>query len=229
MSIAQNLQHILERIATATQQAGRPEGSVKLIAVSKTKPIELVQEAFAAGQVDFGENKVQEIQTKHPDLPAANWHMIGNLQRNKVQHLLPFVHLIHSVDSERLLARISQQAQKQERIVDCLLQLNISEEDSKSGLNEETGEALLQRIEAHPGIRIKGLMGMAAPVSAQIVQAQFARLRKASERFAKTINHPRVVMQELSMGMSGDFELAIAEGATLVRVGSAVFGARNYG
>lgn len=229
MSIAKNLSNIQKRIEQATQAAGRESGSVKLLAVSKTKPVALIQEAFAAGQVDFGENRTHELTDKHPILPAARWHMIGHLQRRQVKEIIPFIHLIHSVDSERLLAKIDREAAAADRVVDCLLQLNISEESAKSGLDETNALALLEGIEQYPHIRILGLMGMAQFKSSEadspIVQAQFARLRRAFEQF-KAFDHPHIQMQELSMGMSGDLEEAITEGATMVRIGTAVFGGR---
>lgn len=226
MSIVQNLQDIKDQIAKAAQQAGRSPEEVRLVAVSKTKPMELIHEAFAAGQLDFGENRPQELKEKQPELPEARWHMIGHLQRNKVKYLAPFVHLIHSVDSERLLAEVNKQAEKCDRVIDCLLQLNISEEDAKSGLNEQSTTELLGRIDEFPHIQIKGLMGMAALTSDEaLISSQFKRLRLAKEMLAE-ISHPRIQMEELSMGMSGDFEIAIQEGATLVRIGSAIFGSR---
>ncbi|MEM7369207.1 MAG: YggS family pyridoxal phosphate-dependent enzyme [Bacteroidota bacterium] len=226
MSVAQHLSDILSRIQQSASQAGRSPSSVRLIAVSKTKPIELIQEALHAGHIDFGENRVQELREKHPILPQVHWHMIGSLQRNKVKYIAPFVHLIHSIDSERLLAEVNKQAAKHERIINCLLQLNISEEAVKSGFEEEEVEQLLRKIDEFPHIRIMGLMGMAAFVAEEeIIRQQFRRLRLASEQF-QAIEHPRIEMKELSMGMSGDFEIAIEEGATLVRIGSAVFGRR---
>ncbi|MEL6843158.1 MAG: YggS family pyridoxal phosphate-dependent enzyme [Bacteroidota bacterium] len=227
--IADNLAEIQARITEAASAAERSPETVKLIAVSKTKPISLIHEAFEAGQRDFGENKVQELTDKHPQLPDANWHMIGHLQRNKVKYIAPFIYLIHSVDSERLLKEIDKRAGQNERIIDCLLQLNISEEDAKSGLNENSTYELLERIDEFPNVRIKGLMGMAEFTSDEsVIKSQFARLARAFQRY-QGLEHERIQMVELSMGMSGDFPLAIAEGATMVRIGSAVFGARNYG
>jgi len=226
MQIADNLQEIRDKITSAARQAGREENSVQLIAVSKTKPMELIREAFQAGQVDFGENRVQELREKQPLLPEARWHMIGSLQRNKVKYIAPFIHLIHSVDSRRLLVEINKQAAKAGRIIDCLLQLNISNEDAKSGMEEAEVAEILKDIEQFPHIRIQGLMGMAAFVSDEkTIRNQFNRLRMAADVFAG-LKHTRIQMRELSMGMSGDFEIAIAEGATMVRVGSAVFGLR---
>ncbi|MEM7655302.1 MAG: YggS family pyridoxal phosphate-dependent enzyme [Bacteroidota bacterium] len=226
--LLENLQHIQAQIADAAVQAGRPADSVRLIAVSKTKPATMVQAAYDAGQRDFGENRVQELQEKQPALPAdIRWHLIGSLQRNKVKYIADYIYLIHSVDSERLLAEINKRAAQADRTINCLLQLNISEEDAKSGLDESKAEAILSNIEAYPHIHIKGLMGMAAFTDEEaVVLAQFARLQEASEQFAAQFDHPRISMEELSMGMSGDFGLAIRKGATMVRIGSAVFGQR---
>ena len=227
-SIAQNLQRIREDIATAAAQSGRSPHEIRLIAVSKTKPMEALQAAAEVGQLDFGENKVQELSEKQAQLPHLQWHMIGNLQRNKVKYLIDYVHLIHSVDSPRLLKEVSKRALKAERMVDVLLQLNISEEDSKSGLNESTTAELLDHIDDYPSLRVRGLMGMAAfSEDEKLVRSQFARLRRAFEDF-QGIEHPRIEMAELSMGMSNDFAWAIAEGSTMVRIGSAIFGARSY-
>ena len=228
MQIAENLKDIQQKIQKAALDAGRAGDSVKLIAVSKTKPMELIDAAYAEGQMDFGENRVQELREKHPELPEARWHMIGTLQRNKVKYIAPFIHLIHSVDSRRLLEEIEKQAAKNERTISCLLQLNISDEDAKSGMDESEAQSILEDIEQFPHIHIKGLMGMAAFVSDEgTIRNQFRRLRMAADTFGN-LTHSRIDMEELSMGMSGDFEIAIEEGATMVRVGSAVFGSRYY-
>ena len=227
MSIRDNIISIKEKIALAAQRAGRKPEEVKFVAVSKTKPIALVREAMEAGQVDFGENKVQELREKHPLIPQINWHMIGHLQRNKVKYIAPFVYLIHSVESERLLQEIDKQAEKNGRTINCLLQLNISEEEAKSGLNESSAQELLSRMDQFLHVCIHGLMGMASLTDdRKLIRSQFRRLRNAFELF-RQIDHPRIQMQELSMGMSGDYEIAIKEGATLLRIGSAVFGARE--
>ena len=226
MRIVENLSSIHTQISKAAEAAGRQASSIKLIAVSKTKPMDLIKEAVAAGQKDFGENRVQELREKQPLLPEVNWHMIGTLQRNKVKYIAPFIYLIHSVDTERLLAEIDKQANKNDRIIDCLLQINISDEAVKSGMEEDEARTILQHLDKYPHVRIKGLMGMAAFISDEKeISRQFRRLKKASESF-QDIEHPRIKLEELSMGMSGDFELAIAEGATMVRIGSAVFGSR---
>lgn len=228
MQIADNLSNIQQKITDAAKAVGRDPEEVTLIAVSKTKPISLIEEAYEAGQLDFGENRVQELREKHPAMSEARWHMIGSLQRNKVKYIAPFIHLIHSVDSRRLLAEINKQAEKNERIISCLLQLNISDEEAKSGMDESEAEQILTDMDQFPFVKIEGLMGMAAFVSdKETIRNQFRRLRMAAVAFGKFSND-RIQMRELSMGMSGDFEIAIAEGATMVRVGSAVFGSRNY-
>ncbi len=225
--ISANLQHIRQDIREAASACGRDPESVKLIAVSKTKPMALIRSAWEAEQVDFGENRPQELRDKHPELPEARWHMIGTLQRNKVKYLLPWIHLIHSVDSEKLLREINKQAAKHETLANCLIQLNISEEDAKSGLDEEKTADILRRMDDFPWIHIHGLMGMAAFVDDEsIIRGQFRRLRLAKDQLA-AIEHSRITLNELSMGMSGDFRIAIEEGSTMVRVGSALFGQRG--
>ena len=226
MSIADNLLSIQNQIHQAATSANRQPENVRLIAVSKTKPVSLIKEAITAGQLDFGENRVQELREKQELLPDVRWHMIGTLQRNKVKYIAPYIYLIHSVDSKKLLTEINKEAQKNDRIIDCLLQINISDEKVKSGMEEEEAKAILQSIGNYPNVRIKGFMGMAAFISDEVeISRQFRRLRLARESF-QGISHPRIQLEELSMGMSGDFELAIAEGATMVRIGSAVFGSR---
>lgn len=226
MSIAENLKRVLQEIAQATTAAQRPNDAVKLIAVSKTKPIADVRAAMQAGQIDFGENKVQEMVEKQAALPDVRWHMIGNLQRNKVKYIAPFVYLIHSIDDERLLAEVDRQAKLHGRIVNCLLQINISDEEQKGGFDEAEAEALLAQIGKFPNVRILGLMGMAAFTDdLTIVQSQFERLARAKASFQKW-NGPQVEITELSMGMSGDFATAIAAGSTMVRIGGSIFGYR---
>ncbi|TAE47820.1 MAG: YggS family pyridoxal phosphate-dependent enzyme [Bacteroidetes bacterium] len=226
MSAVDFLSVIQARIAEVAARAGREPGSVRLIAVSKTRPVEQIREVFDAGQMDFGENRVQEMQEKQPLLPQARWHLIGSLQRNKVKYMASYVHLIHSVDSDRLLEEINRQAEKAGREINCLLQIHISDEESKSGMSPEEAADILQRIESFPHVRISGLMGMAALTEDQdLIRSQFRGLRLLAGQLSQVV-HPRISMQELSMGMSGDFEIAIEEGATLVRIGSAVFGSR---
>ena len=225
--IAANLELILAEISEAAKAAGRPSDAVQLVAVSKTKPVEAVQEARAAGQVHFGENRVQEMVAKQEVIPDAKWHMIGTLQRNKVKYIAPFVHLIHSIDSEKLLAEVQKQARKCNRVINVLLQLNISDEPQKGGLEEPEAASLLARMDLYPNVRVSGLMGMAEFTSDEsVIAAQFARLKSAFDSF-QSLESSNVQLTELSMGMSGDFPIAIAQGATLVRVGSAIFGGRS--
>lgn len=204
----------------------------RLIAVSKTKPVELVMQAYEAGQREFGENKVQEMVEKHEQMPDdVRWHLIGHLQTNKVKYIAPFVYLIHSVDSEKLLRTIDKEAKKADRIIDCLLQVHIAEEETKFGLSDEEIKSLLtpDALDSLPNIRILGLMGMATNTDNEgQVRKEFAHLRTLFDDLKKSVSHERVEMRELSMGMSGDYQLAMEEGSTMVRVGSAIFGAREY-
>ena len=225
--IKENLAALQKSIGVLAKKAGRDEKNITLIAVSKTKPNDLVKEALEAGQVDFGENRVQEIVSKHEAFPDVNWHMIGTLQRNKVKYIIPFVHLIHSVDSPKLLKEVSKQAVKHNREVNCLLQLNISDEPQKSGMSEQDAELIFRQVSQYPGVRIIGFMGMAMLTDNKtIIRNQFKRLKKALDDFSR-FKGPQIDLQEISMGMSSDYDIAIEEGATMIRVGSTIFGARN--
>ena len=223
MSIARKITHYQEVLA--------PFGT-RLIAVSKTKPGENLLEAYKAGQRDFGENKVQELVDKAEALPQdINWHMIGHLQRNKVKYIAPFVSLIHSVDSARLAAEINKQALKNNRTISCLLQVHIADEATKFGFNAQELMAFLESeaFGQMENIRIIGLMGMAthSPDQKQIRQ-EFRSLKNLSNLITEKINSPKVRMSELSMGMTGDYQIACEEGSTMVRIGSAIFGDRNH-
>ncbi|WP_019988267.1 YggS family pyridoxal phosphate-dependent enzyme [Rudanella lutea] len=204
-------------------------GRARLIAVTKTKPVPMLQEAYDAGCRDFGENRVQEMVEKYPQLPAdIRWHQIGHLQSNKVKYIAPFVALIHSVDSPALLKEINKQAAKNNRVIDCLLQIFIAQEDTKFGLDPAEARALLQSpdLDALTHVRLVGLMGLATNTDdEEQVRQEFRSLKKLYDELA-SIQRPNVAFSELSMGMSGDYELAIAEGSTMVRVGSAIFGSR---
>jgi pyridoxal phosphate enzyme (YggS family) len=204
--------------------------SCKLIAVTKTKPVDMLLEAYEAGCKMFGENKVQEMVSKYEVLPQdIEWHLIGHLQSNKVKYIAPFVSLIHSIDTFKLLQEVNKQAQKVSRIIPCLLQIHIAEEETKFGLSFEEAETLLQMPElAHlQNIKISGLMGMATfTENAAQIRKEFRGLKRF---FDKLRTHPlthNVEVKELSMGMSGDYQIAIEEGSTLIRVGSSIFGAR---
>ena len=220
-----NIKNNIEKF-TQTLPAG-----CRLIAVSKTQPIEKIQEAYAAGQRLFGENKAQELTSKFESLPKDfEWHMIGHLQSNKVKYIVPFVNLIHSIDSLKLLAEVDKQAKKIGRVVDCLLQVHIAAEDTKYGFSEseifETFQA--EQFKSLTHIRIMGLMGMATLTENQAqIRNEFKSLKTLFNKI-KTMSVPSVTMKELSMGMSSDYKIAIEEGSTLIRVGTAIFGARAY-
>ncbi|MDR6808749.1 pyridoxal phosphate enzyme (YggS family) [Dyadobacter sp. BE34] len=218
-SIADNLAQI--------QQGLRPE--TRLVAVTKTKPTSLLTEAYEAGARLFGENKVQEMVAKYEELPKdIEWHMIGHLQTNKVKYIAPFVSLVHSVDSFKLLKEINKEAKKNDRVIDCLLQIYIAKEETKFGLSEEEALELITSAElaALTNVRIAGLMGMASNTDdLDVVRTEFRGLKNTFESF-KTHENGQVTMRELSMGMSGDYLIAQEEGSTLVRVGSAIFGSR---
>jgi len=223
MSIAENISKFNEEIAPF---------HAKLIAVSKTKPNDDLLQAYEAGQRDLGENKVQELTQKYEDLPKdIRWHMIGHLQRNKVKYIAPFVHLIHGVDSLRLLVEINKQAEKNDRVIACLLQIYIAKEESKFGLDEAELNDLLESQEFAElnHIKIIGLMGMATNTdNEQVIRNEFRELKAIFEKVKKENRSEKVEMKELSMGMTGDYKIALEEGSTMIRVGSAIFGSRNY-
>ena len=227
--ITENLEQVKKNIRDACLAAGRDPGEVTLIAVSKTKPTKLLQEAYDAGARDFGENKVQEIMDKYPQLPAdIRWHMIGHLQRNKVKYIVDKAAMIHSVDSFRLAQTIEQEAAKHEVQVPILLEVNVAEEESKFGLKMVEVLPLIERIAEFPHIKVCGLMTIAPFVeNAEENRMFFRQLKKLSVDIeAKNINN--VSMSVLSMGMTGDYQVAVQEGATMVRVGTGIFGERNY-
>ena len=221
MSISINLDKIKQEIPN----------SVTLVAVSKTKPVEAILEAYNAGQRVFGENKIQEMADKFEQLPKdISWHMIGHLQRNKVKYMAHFVDLIHGVDSLKTLIEINKQALKHNRVINCLLQIKISTEETKFGLSAEELNKILasEEFKNLNNIKVVGLMGMASFTEDQTqIQSEFKSLKTIFDSL-NTINLSNFKTETLSMGMSGDFLLAIKEGSTMVRVGSAIFGKRNY-
>jgi pyridoxal phosphate enzyme (YggS family) len=204
----------------------------KLIAVSKTHPPEKIREAFEAGQRIFGENKVQELVEKHPQLPTdIEWHLIGHLQSNKVKQVAPFVSLIHSIDSEKLLVEVNKQGQKIARVVPCLLQVYIAKEETKYGLDITELHHLIQSpvISSLPFVRIDGLMGIASLTeNREQIRNEFRSLKKIFDELKQQTLQPHVQMKELSMGMSADYKIALEVGSTMVRIGTAIFGERNY-
>jgi len=217
-SIEENLKHIRTTI---------PE-EVTLVAVSKTKPISDLLEAYQAGQKIFGENKIQEMTQKWEELPKdISWHMIGHVQTNKVKYMAPYVDTIHAVDSLKLLKEINKQAIKNNRTINCFLQIKIAEEESKFGLNDTDAIDLLnsQDVKLLTNIKITGLMGMASFTNnEEQVKNEFKKIQSLFEKLK--IDHP--LLKTLSTGMSGDYTLAVESGSTMVRIGSSIFGARNY-
>lgn len=228
--IKENLTEVKNNIEKACVRSGRAPEDVTLIAVSKTKPVEMLEEAYACGMRDFGENKVQELVDKYEVMPKdIRWHMIGHLQRNKVKYIVDKVYLIHSVDSLRLAEEISKEAVKKNVTVRILIEVNIGEEDSKFGLtSKEETISLVKEIAKLPNIVIWGLMTVAPYVeNAEENRFVFQKLKQLSVDI-KSENIDNVCMEILSMGMTGDYQVAIEEGASYVRVGTGIFGERNY-
>lgn len=222
MSIQSNLQDIKSTIPA----------HVKLVAISKTHPIELIMEAYNSGQRVFGENKVQEMVTKFEAMPKdIEWHLVGHLQSNKVKYIAPFVKLIHSVDSLKLLAVVNREAENVNRVIDCLLQIHIATEETKFGLSADELDELLssQEFKLFKNIRIVGLMGMATFTdNIGHVRGEFRSLADLFKKTKETHFSGSEYFKELSMGMSSDYIIAIEEGSTMVRVGSSIFGYRDY-
>ena len=216
MEIGKNISLLLENL---------PAG-VELVAVSKTKSNEEILEAYNAGQRKFGENKIQDMTRKYEILPKdIQWHMIGHVQSNKVKYMAPYVSLIHGVDSLKLLKEINKQAQKNNRIIDCLLQIHIAKEESKYGLSVQESQQAIKIAKELPHLRIKGLMGMATFTEDQKqIEREFAGLKSLYDQYIEQ----KIPLKVLSMGMSGDFLIAIEQGSNMIRVGSKIFGPRNY-
>ena len=227
--LAENLQEVERNIQEACKKANRSRDEVTLIAVSKTKPISMLKEIYDLGVRNFGENKVQELCEKHPQMPEdLNWHLIGHLQRNKVKNIIDKATLIHSVDSLRLAETIEKEAAKKDLIVDILMEVNVAEEESKFGLKVEEVIPAVETIATFPHIRIRGLMTIAPFVeNPEENRSIFARLQKLSVDI-RSKNIDNVNVDILSMGMTNDYQVAIEEGATMVRVGTGIFGAREY-
>lgn len=215
MSIADNVKKYREILGE----------KVELVAVSKTKPVEALEEAYAAGQRIFGENKIQEMVSKWEQLPKdIEWHMIGHVQTNKIKYMAPMVAMVHGVDREKVLKELNKQAAKCDRVIDCLLQVHIAQEETKFGFDPAEVDELVERLQAYPNVRVRGLMGMATNTDEEtVVEQEFASLSNLFLKFKEAIG-----WDVLSMGMSGDYQIAIKQGSTHVRIGSAIFGARNY-
>ena len=227
--VGDNYRQVLSEVKESAVHSNRKEDDVTLIAVSKTKPVELLQEVYDAGARDFGENKVQEIIAKYDKLPSdIRWHMIGHLQTNKVKYIADKVYMIHSVDSVKLAEVISKEALKAGRVIPVLIEVNVAAEESKFGISVEECENFIRSIHHLPGISIKGLMTIAPFVEdGEQNREHFKSLKQLSVDIMQK-NIDNVSMDFLSMGMSGDYETAIEEGANLVRVGTRIFGERDY-
>ena len=227
--IKDNMEKVNKEIAIACERSGRNTNQVTLIAVSKTKPIPMLMEAYDAGARDFGENKVQELVDKIPKLPQdIRWHMIGHLQRNKVKYIVDKVYLIHSVDSLRLAEEISKEATKKHITVKILLEVNVACEETKFGTTSDEVVKLAEKIAKLPGISIQGLMTIAPYVENPEENRKYFHKLKQLSVDIKSKNIDNVCMNVLSMGMTGDYRVAIEEGATYVRVGTGIFGERDY-
>lgn len=225
--ISENIKSVWARIANAAEKSGRNLTDIKLVAVTKTVGIERIREAFEAGLSDIGENRVQEMLSKYDGLGEdANWHLIGHLQTNKVKYIIGKTNLIHSLDRMELAEEIQKRAEKAGIIVDCLVQVNIAEEDSKFGLHKDDVLPFIRKVSEFANIRIKGLMTIAPffqnPEDSRWVFKELAKLRIDINRE----NIDNIYMDYLSMGMSNDFEIAIEEGSNMVRIGTAIFGSR---
>jgi hypothetical protein len=227
--LAENVQEVQENIKQACKRAGRAEDEVTLIAVSKTKPVEMLKEVYDTGIRDFGENYVQELVDKIEVMPKdIRWHMIGHLQRNKVKYIVGKVAMIHSVDSERLAEEISKESVKKNVCTDILIEVNVASEDSKFGFTLENTLGAIEKMAALPNIRIRGLMTSAPFVEdAEENRKYFCQLKQLYVDINEK-NIDNIHMDFLSMGMTNDYIVAVEEGATMVRVGTAIFGARNY-
>lgn len=227
--IRENINFVERVIEDACERSGRRKEDVTLIAVSKTKPVEMLREAYEAGARDFGENKVQELLDKIPELPGdIRWHMIGHLQRNKVKYIVDKVYMIHSVDSLRLAEEISREAVKKSVEVNILIEVNVAGEESKFGTTAEEAYSLVKQISVLPGVHVRGLMTIAPfTENAEENRIYFKKLKQLSVDMAKK-NIDNVNMDVLSMGMTGDYPVAVEEGATYTRVGTGIFGERVY-
>ena len=229
MSIGGNIEYIQDLKKKAAERSGRSGDDVLLVAVTKLHSTDEINEAIHCGITDIGENKVQEIMDKYDRVEPVRWHLIGHLQTNKVKYIIDKVSMIHSVDSLKLAQEINKRAQQHGLVMDILIQVNSAMEESKFGITtEETGELIGQILETCPNVRIRGLMCIATfednPDDARVY---FAEVKKLYDKYGQ-IDHPMLDFKYLSMGMSNDFEVAIEEGSNLIRVGTSIFGARDY-
>lgn len=227
--IAEQLQAVRDEISNACRRSGRDEKEVTLIAVSKTKPVSMIQEAIEAGQTVFGENKVQELCAKYEELPKnLTWHLIGHLQRNKVKYIADKAALIHSVDSLRLARTIDQEGARHNRVIPVLIEVNVAQEDTKFGVSLEETLPLIEEIAKLPHVQVQGLMTIAPYVEDPEENRPVFRKLKQLSVDIRDKNMNNVYMDILSMGMTNDYQVAVEEGATMVRVGTGIFGERDY-
>lgn len=230
--ICKNIKAVKERIAKACVDAGRDPDEITLVAVSKMKPLEDIKKAFKCGQIHFGENRAKELQDKMEDYDEEliQWHMVGNLQTNKIKYMVERVNWIHSIEKSKYLREIEKRASRIDRMINTLIQINISGEDQKSGCDASDLEQILTYAQGLDHVRVRGLMGMATfvdPEDVEKVRPEFQKLREIRDRH-RHLETESVSLDELSMGMTNDMEVAIQEGSTMVRVGRAIFGERNY-
>ena len=226
--VTENYRAVEARVAAACARSGRKREDVTLIAVSKTKPVELIRELTRIGVRDFGENKAQELKEKSEQIPESlRWHFIGNLQTNKVKYVVGRACLVHSVSSLRLAEALQKEAEKKGLVCPVLVEVNIAQEATKHGIQEEDAVQLVRQAGEMPNLEVRGLMAIAPPVEDPEENRPYFREMRRLAGVIEGLGLPRVRMTELSMGMTGDFEVAIEEGATMVRVGTAIFGSRN--
>ncbi|MDT3700295.1 MAG: YggS family pyridoxal phosphate-dependent enzyme [Thermincola sp.] len=226
-SIAVQINHVLDQVRASAAKVNRDSAEITVVAVTKTVPVARIEEAVEAGLKVLGENRVQELTAKYPDLPGVEWHMIGHLQSNKVKYIVDKISLLHSLDSIALAEEIDKRLTRLGRPMDVLVQVNIADESTKSGIKPAETEHFIDKIRCLPGIKVRGLMTI-GPYAAgeQEIRGVFRHLRLLAER-VKALDFPEVEMKHLSMGMSNDYKIAVEEGATLVRLGSTIFGQRN--
>ena len=227
MDMQKNIETVYEKIKIAAEKSGRKKEDITLIAVSKTKPVEMLLEAQSLGLSTFGENKVQELVDKYESVHNVNWHFIGSLQRNKVKYIIDKVSLIHSLDSVSLANEINKRAKSKNIVSDVLVQINIGKEDSKSGIYKEELHDFIKEISEFENIRVLGLMAIPPKGNSDEVRGYFREMKTLFDSL-KSCENERLVMKYLSMGMTGDYEIAIEEGSNIVRVGTGIFGERDY-
>lgn len=228
--ICENIKSVQNRIKKTCEKAGRDPGDVLLVAVSKTKPVEDIEAALKCGQIHFGENRARELQDKMEQVDGGiQWHMIGNLQTNKIKYLVERVNWIQSIPKKKALREVEKRASRIDRTINTLIQINISDEDQKSGCQPEDLKELLEYAQGLEHTKVRGLMGIATLVDdPEEVRSEFRMLRELRDEH-QTYNCENIQLEHLSMGMTNDMEVAIEEGATMVRVGRAIFGERDYG